>query len=192
MRLIDVESARHPPDGDYSGTASGSAEAATAPAKAPTALSLHAIAKFLDALLQVVFVAKPEILSPPLRAADADRFGWPFGPCSIHGQAGDVPAVLSPGRTIRASREPISSARKRRKCVFHGQALKTAAGCGQRREGVVRLLLLTGSQNQFGVNFARGIFRVKHYFLRENCKSHELNAHDVSSARQSRKTELAF
>src|SRR5207244_12778953 len=55
---------------------------------------LHTIAKFLDALLQLLFVAHAEILRASLRAAHADRFRGPFRSRSVQRQARDVSVVL--------------------------------------------------------------------------------------------------
>src|SRR5256885_1389410 len=76
MRLIDVEALGHPAQGDR--PPAGSAEAATP--ETTTAFALHAIAKLLNSLLHILFVASAEVLCPSRCAADAHRLRRPLGP----------------------------------------------------------------------------------------------------------------
>src|SRR5204862_7437837 len=96
MRLIDVEALGHPAQGDR--PPAGSAEAATPETTTPetttpettTAFALHAIAKLLNSLLHILFVASAEVLCPSRCAANAHRLRRPLGPRAIGGQAGEI------------------------------------------------------------------------------------------------------
>ena len=75
MRLVDVESSRHP--SNRNDPAAGPAEAAASAATEPTAaFALHAVAKFLNPFLQILFAPSAKVLRPSLRAADAHRLRW--------------------------------------------------------------------------------------------------------------------
>src|SRR5438874_13766308 len=103
MRLIDVEALGHPAQGD--GPPARSAEAAT-PA-ATTAFALHAIAKLLNPLLHILFVASAEVLCPSRRAADAHRLRRPLGPRAIEGQARKIAVARAPARPTRPAQARI-------------------------------------------------------------------------------------
>src|SRR5256885_8706019 len=94
MRLIDVEALGHPAQGDR--PPAGSAEAATP--ETTTAFALHAIAKLLNSLLHILFVASAEVLCPSRCAADAHRLRRPLGPRAIEGQARKIAVARAPAR----------------------------------------------------------------------------------------------
>src|SRR5207302_8644223 len=94
MRLIDVEALGHPAQGD--GPPARSAEAAS-PA-ATSSFALHAIAKLLNPLLHILFVASAEVLCPSRCAADAHRLRRPLGPRAIEGQARKNAVARAPAR----------------------------------------------------------------------------------------------
>src|SRR5712672_723915 len=170
MRLIDVESFGHPANGDN--PAGSSAEATSAAWKTTATFALHAIAKFLNALLEIFLAAPAEILRSSLRAANAYRLCRTLSSCSIQRQTCDIIATLPPAKGTCPA-DTRASACQGRECVVHRQTLKATAGCGHRRGDVVRLFLLAGSEHQFGVHFCRWIFGIQHYFLRERGESHE-------------------
>src|SRR5262249_9020655 len=127
MRLIDVEAARHPHHHD------ARAAPESAPSRRPkgsAALLPHAVAKFLNALLKLFFIAKAEILRAALRPADTHGLRRAFRAGSVQRQTSDV-VVLPAAASNRAAFAARSA--KRRKRIFHRQALETAPRCGQRR-----------------------------------------------------------
>jgi len=140
VRLIDVEAARHPAHHDDSAR-----RPAAHSAKGATAFPLHAIAEFLDALLQLFFIAHAKILSTSLRAADTDGFRGAFGARSVQRQAGGVTIVLSAAEAA-CSAEIVVCATEGRQRVFQCQALKAAPRRSHRGDGVVGLFQLARSQ----------------------------------------------
>src|SRR5215472_2180034 len=91
MGLVDVETLGHAShEHNCAGRATHSASA-----KSAAAFPLHAVLEFLNALLQLVFVAKAEILSSSLRAADADGFRGTFCTGSVQRQAGNVAIAVA-------------------------------------------------------------------------------------------------
>jgi len=54
------------------------------------------------------------------------------------------------------------------------------------------LLLLTGSEEQFGVDFCRWILRIEQEVLTEEGEAHELDAHNIAAASDTRESKLAF
>ena len=187
MRLIDVEALGHPAQGDR--PPAGSAEAATP--ETTTAFALHAIAKLLNSLLHILFVASAEVLCPSRCAADAHRLRRPLGPRAIEGQARKIAVARAPARPTRSAEAGISTG-KRRKCAIHHQTLKSPARRRNCRVVIVRLILLPRSQNQFGVRFRRWVLRIQHHFQRESCESHEFHAYYISPAGHARQPEFAF
>ena len=87
MRLIDVEALRHSANHDHSAAGPSKTAATTVSWEATAAFALHAIAKLLDPLLQILFVSSAEILRPSLRAADAYRLRWTLCARSVQGKA---------------------------------------------------------------------------------------------------------
>src|ERR1700722_344316 len=142
MRLIDVQATRQAPHGkDPAGAAnstSASATRATGTARIPPkqSFALRALSKFLDALLQFVFVAPAKVLRSSLRAADAHRFGRRVGADAVQGQCPNVSST----RCASSGIDHASSQRRQR--VIERQALKTLPCCGQYRSSHVALLLL--------------------------------------------------
>src|SRR5258705_10609815 len=118
MWLIDVEALRHPAQGDR--PPAGSAEAATPETTA--AFALHAIAKLLNSLLHILFVACAEVLCPSGCAADAHRLRRPLGPRAIEGQARKIAVARAPAQPTRPPKPGISTA-KQRKCATNPQTL---------------------------------------------------------------------
>ena len=51
---------------------------------------------------------------------------------------------------------------------------------------------MPGSQDQFRINFSRGIFGINDQVLSENSKSHEFNSHHIAAARNAVQREFAF
>src|SRR5260370_8764277 len=95
MRLIDVESFRHP--SNRNDPTAGTAEAAassTAP-ETTAAFALHSIAKLLDPILQILFAPAAKILRPPLRSADTYRLGWSFRSRSVQRRTGTITRTLA-------------------------------------------------------------------------------------------------
>src|SRR5258708_36288909 len=77
--LIYVEAAAsHAANHDWA-TPHSSALSAGTTTKTAEAFPLHAVAKFLDAILKILFVAAAEVLVAALRATDADGFGGGSG-----------------------------------------------------------------------------------------------------------------
>src|SRR4030088_470432 len=95
MRLIDVQTARQA-NGDRTAATKAPSTPCTAAWSAALAagyeaFALGAFAKFLDAILQIVFASCTEILRAPLGAVDADGFGGAVGSRAVQGQSCDVP-----------------------------------------------------------------------------------------------------
>ncbi len=51
---------------------------------------------------------------------------------------------------------------------------------------------MPGCQDEFRINFPRGIFGINDQVLRENGKSHEFNSHHIAAARNAVQREFAF
>ena len=104
MRLIYVEPLRQAADAEDSAATAGARKTSPAgPAAARSAaeqsFALRAFTKFLNALLQFVFISRAEILRSSLCAVDAHGFRRSFGARSVHfrldrvgqdAEAGDV------------------------------------------------------------------------------------------------------
>src|SRR5260370_7920359 len=101
--LIYVEpAASHAANHDWA-TPHSSALSAGTTTKAAEAFPLHAVAKFLNAILKILLAAAAEILGAALRATDADGFGGASGACAVHRQKRDsTKAFRSPGPPVAA------------------------------------------------------------------------------------------
>ncbi len=116
MRLIDVETAAaQPADHDRAATRAASGPATTSrtlspsTAEAGSTLALHAVAKFLDAFLEFIFAADPEILRAALRPGDADGFRWPIGPSAVQWETAKIRAALPHTGISSAANSGIST-----------------------------------------------------------------------------------
>ena len=191
VRLIHIEAAAQPPEGNRP-TAAWSAAKSASSARTSTALStesqlLSALAEFLNAVLEIAFAAAAKILGAALHAADAHRFCRSVGACAIQRQARQIAAasVLS-----CAYRQTRISCPERRFAGVERQRLEAAPGGSGGSGGALRrLFLLSRRQDQLQVGFSGGIFGIQYNFLREDGKSHELGAQHISSAGQSCKSK---
>ncbi len=153
MGLIYVEAAAsHAANHDWA-TPHSSALSAGTTTKTAEAFPLHAVAKFLDAILKILLVAAAEILGAALRATDADGFGGAFCACAVQRQRRDVTKVLRRSGRAVATEAGVASGERRQRAI-EGEALEAPA-CGDAGViGFVGLLLLARSQYQLGVDFA--------------------------------------
>src|SRR2546430_1418926 len=127
MRLIDVEALGHPAQGDR--PPAGSAEAATP--ETTTAFALHAIAKLLNSLLHILFVASAEVHAyyiSPAGHARQPEFAFGVGRRSV-----PLPRQ-SIGRGYRHSRQWRLAA-SRRTIDFIGWQSRGSRHGLRRREG---------------------------------------------------------
>ena len=129
--------------------------------------------------MQFIFTAAAEVLRAPLRATDADRFRGTIRARAIHGEAGKIIGVLRSAGCARCTKAGITAC-QRRECAVHGQALKASAS-SDAGAGIVRLLLLSRGEEQFGVHFRGGTLRIEYEFLGEEREAHELDAYNVAA-----------
>src|ERR1700730_9771384 len=185
VRLIDVEIAWYARNHDGpTARTTGTTASAWPSALQTTAFALRAVAKLLNALLNVVLAAAAKILRAPLRSSDTHGLRRSVGTGAIEGQRGNVTAI-----SILAAAEnaAASAARQSRKSAVQRQALKSAARGDQRGQVPKALILLPRCENHFRIEFSRGSFRLQHDFLRLRREAHEFNAHHVAAARQAGK-----
>jgi hypothetical protein len=71
MRLIDIETFRHPAECDHRAAGAAEAPTPTATPETPASFALYAVPKLLNPLLQILLAPSAKVLRPPLRAADA-------------------------------------------------------------------------------------------------------------------------
>ena len=92
-------------------------------------VALRAIAKFLNALLNVILAAAAKILRAPLRSGDAHGFGRAFRPGTVERQRRSVAAISILPAAHHGGRSATCQSRK---CAVQRQALKSAARGDQR------------------------------------------------------------
>src|SRR6266478_6173323 len=143
MRLIDIEIARQAHDHGSTAARATKTTAGTALSSAlqSTAFPLRAVAKFLNAFLNIVLAAAAKILCASLRSGDAHRLRRAFRSGSIEGQRCKITAIsILP--TAAAHHSARAATGQGGKSAIHGQALEPAAGGNQRSQVPQAALIL--------------------------------------------------
>src|SRR5260370_15113161 len=152
MRLIDIQIARQARTHDRSATHATETTATRAAALQIPAFTLRAVAKFLNAILQIAFAAAAKVLRAPLRSGNAYRFRRAFRPGAVKWQRRRVAATI----LAAAEHSGAPAARQRRKRVVQRETLESAARGDQRGQiPQSALVRLPPCENHFLINFSR-------------------------------------
>src|SRR5260370_9893658 len=184
MRLIDIQIARQARNDARSASHVTETAAPRAAALQIPAFTLRAVAKFLNAILQIAFAAAAKVLRAPLRSGNAYRFRRAFRPGAVKWQRRRVAATIL--AAAEHSRAP--AARQRRKRVVQRETLEATARGDQRGQiPQAALILLPRCENHFRIKFSGGSLRLEPDFLALPRKAHALDAPYVTAPRQAHK-----